>query len=195
MPPLFALNGSSWLHDVSYGQPEIQLARYEVGHVDEVFVGAIVPGLGLGKPRKAVESLQDATGILALEPTQYSIPMIHQSGGTKPKVRVNSWFPWPIVAPGLLPLPRGNHAALPTRYVEEPVFSISPKVIQRWASLLDASTEVLLLACAVPAKGASTTGTAEPVDSWTIVTGELSAAVVRLQQRISNECYTMMNFL
>ena len=42
---------------------------------------AVASGFRLGGLQKAVESLQDAVGNVALEPAEHAIPMIHEGVG------------------------------------------------------------------------------------------------------------------
>lgn len=53
----------------------------EVGHGDEGLVGTVTTGFGLGGLQKAVESLQDTVGNLALEPAEHAAPVIHEAVG------------------------------------------------------------------------------------------------------------------
>ena len=65
-----------WFLDVLSGYPEIQFTQDQVGHVDEVFVGAVTPSLGLGGLDEAVEAFENAVVDLALEPAEHAIPMV-----------------------------------------------------------------------------------------------------------------------
>ena len=61
--------------------PEIQLAQDQVGHVDEVLVGTIAAGLGLGGLDEAVEAFENPVGDLALESAEHAFPVIHDGVG------------------------------------------------------------------------------------------------------------------
>ncbi len=62
-------------------EPQIQLTQEQVGHVDEVLVGAVTPGFGLGGLDEAVEAFENAVADVAIKPAEDAIPMVHDSVG------------------------------------------------------------------------------------------------------------------